>query len=166
MRNRLLVILTLAVCITDAFAEVDESKKVVLASEEWLPYTSETLLHGGVLLHIVTEAFKISGYEVDYEILPTKRSIQLSKDGKVDGFAVWGGYDWFGSWDHYGSDYIYSIPYVYYQKKGKPINWRNPEEMKGLEVGIRAGDEPSQYLRNLQKKGIINISSVPKTLTL
>jgi len=140
------------------------SKKVILASEEWLPYTSANLKHGGVLLHIVKEAFKISGYDVEYKILPTKRAIDLSRHGKVDGFAVWGGYDWFSSWDHYGSDYILSIPYVYYQKKGKPINWANPKEMKGLKIAIRLGDEPSQYLKDLEKKKIISIETPLKNI--
>ncbi len=102
-------------------------KKVVLASEEWIPYTSSKLLHGGVLLHIVKEAFKISGYDVSFKIMPTKRGVAMSRNGKVDGLAVWGGYSWFGSWNHYGSDYIHSIPYVYYQQKGKPIDWKNPD---------------------------------------
>ncbi len=144
--------------------EQKNPKKVVLASEEWVPYTSSTLLHGGVLLHIVKEAFKVSNYDVEFKILPTKRSVKMSRDGEVDGFAVWGGYAWIGDWAHYGSDYIYSIPYVYYQRKGKAIDWTNVEEMKGLKIGIRLGDDPNHHLRELEKKKIIEIQSAPKNL--
>ena len=62
---------------------------VQITTEEYAPFTSENLKRYGVFNHIVSEAFRLEGIEVEYQFFPAARSFSLAKDGKVDGTTPW-----------------------------------------------------------------------------
>ena len=53
-----------------ASAILNAQQTVVLSSGEWLPFQSQNLKHGGVVAHIVSEAFKTQDIQVELEYYP------------------------------------------------------------------------------------------------
>lgn len=66
------------------------SKKVVLATGEWPPYTSENLEGYGFNTEIMTKAFEVKGYEVEYQFEKWPRCVELTKAHNVFGTFPWG----------------------------------------------------------------------------
>lgn len=59
--------------------------KVKLAAIEMPPYIGKNLLNQGYVAEVAKEAFKRSGYKVEFEFLPLLRAINMTKMAKVDG---------------------------------------------------------------------------------
>ena len=55
---------------------------ILIASGEFAPYTSETLMNQGFANHVITEAFKQEGYVAEFDYLPWKRTYLMTKKGK------------------------------------------------------------------------------------
>lgn len=68
----------------------DEAKKLVIATGEWAPYTSENLENYGFNTEIITKAFEVKGYEVEYKFEKWSRCVELTKSGEVFGTFPWG----------------------------------------------------------------------------
>lgn len=67
----------------------DDINVVRNATEEYPPYTSEKLKHYGIDSHIVSEAFRIEGIDVEYQFFSGARSYAMAKEGSVDGTLPW-----------------------------------------------------------------------------
>jgi polar amino acid transport system substrate-binding protein len=65
-------------------------KKIKIATAEYLPYISEDLDGYGFNSEIVTEAFKVKGYEVEYVFENWSRTIESTRSGNVFGSFPWG----------------------------------------------------------------------------
>lgn len=60
--------------------------KIVLAADEWCPYTcGENDAKQGILVDVAREAFAKHGIEVVYKVVPWSRAIQNARIGKFDG---------------------------------------------------------------------------------
>ncbi|WP_211210664.1 substrate-binding periplasmic protein [Hahella ganghwensis] len=117
-----------------AIPVVDSNRTVHLTNGEWPPYTSEKLKHGGVFTHIVTEAFKHSGYTVTYEYHPWNRSYQIAQEGDADGSLTW------APTPERELDFIFSDPVTFNKKvifhlKSFSFDWKNIRDLEGLRIG-------------------------------
>ena len=65
------------------------AETVEITTGEYAPWTSESLKHGGFSTHIITEAFKLEGYEVNFTFYPWKRVYEAAKDGKRFHASSW-----------------------------------------------------------------------------
>ena len=64
-------------------------EKVRIASGEWLPYQSENLKYHGPASRVITEAFALSGIDVEFGYFPWARSYEYAKKGEWDGTFLW-----------------------------------------------------------------------------
>lgn len=114
------------------------SEVVRITSGEWPPFTSEQLPHGGILSHIVTQAFALEGITVEYGYLPWKRAYEYARNGKWDGSVGWA-----PSAKHLEDLYL-SRPVLFvdkalYYRKGDPFDWQTIEDLRRWRVGATAG---------------------------
>lgn len=65
------------------------AQTVRLAIGEWPPFTSSTDPNGKLAEQLVTEAFALVGYEVEYDYFPWKRSYAFALSGEYDGTFPW-----------------------------------------------------------------------------
>lgn len=70
--------------------EVKAEEKIVrFTTGEWPPYISKTIDGYGIIPHIISEAFKLEGYRVEYDFFPWTRSYQLAQTGIWHGSVTW-----------------------------------------------------------------------------
>ncbi|NQY93359.1 MAG: transporter substrate-binding domain-containing protein [Campylobacteraceae bacterium] len=67
----------------------DMPKVIHISTEEYAPYTSNTMKHNGIAAHIISEALKTQGITVIYDFYPAKRSYNLAGEGFRDGTLPW-----------------------------------------------------------------------------
>ncbi len=114
--------------------DADAGEKVRLANGEWPPFTSEKLNHYGVYSHIVTEAFALEGFEVEYQFFPWARSYHNVKEGTWDGSLTWAPtpdkkkYVFF-------SDPVFFHKKVIFHLKSFPFDWRTIADLKVFKIG-------------------------------
>ena len=148
--------------ISEAVEKKAENEIILIGTGEWQPYHSLKLKHFGVGTHIVEEAFKAAGMKVEFKFRPWKRLLSESDNNRIDGIAVWGGYEaWIDT--HYGSDPLYDGSFVFWMRKGTELDWRNTEELKGLRIGLLIGEEMPVQLQDADKKGYLRVSKVATT---
>ncbi len=74
---------------TSIISKLNAEQILRISTAEYPPYNSKSLKHGGLIPHIIKEAFVIAGYKVKFEFYPWKRAYQMSVDGTVDATAQW-----------------------------------------------------------------------------
>ncbi|MGM0501755.1 MAG: hypothetical protein ACQERJ_04445, partial [Bacillota bacterium] len=67
----------------------NKQQEINISTGKWLPWAGENIKDNGFVLKIVREAFKLEGYQVNYEFMPWKRAIELLELGKVNASAYW-----------------------------------------------------------------------------
>ncbi len=117
-----------------AVEAADTDRTVRLTNGEWPPYTSEKLKHGGVFTHLVTEAFKHSGYRTEYEYHPWNRSYQIAQQGQADGSLTW------APTPEREADFIFSDPVtlnkkVIFHLRSFEFDWKTIQDLEGLRIG-------------------------------
>ncbi len=143
---------------------VSAQDKVVISNGEWKPYLSPDLKHFGVASHIVTEAYKREGVNVEYKWYGEawKRAYKDTKDGKVNGSVIW------SLKPERQAEMFYSEPVIkgkkdvfFYLKKDK-FDWNTIEDLKGKRVGGTAGYTYGPLIDEAAKKGYITMDLVSK----
>lgn len=66
-----------------------DERTMRIAIGEWPPFVSEDLAHYGLAARIVTEAFAMSGIDVQYRFYPWKRAYRDTMQGYQDATAIW-----------------------------------------------------------------------------
>ncbi|MDG9669296.1 transporter substrate-binding domain-containing protein [Hahella sp. CR1] len=132
---------------------------VTLTNGEWTPYTSETLKHGGVFTHIVTEAFALSGYKAEYQYHPWKRSYQLAQEGKADGSMAW------APTPDRRRDFIFSDPVTHNKKvifhlKSFDFDWRGIDDLIGLRIGATDSYTYGEAFDDAARDGLLSVEYV------
>ncbi len=115
------------------------SEVIRITNGEWQPYLSEYSYENGLASHIVREAFKAEGIDVEWGFFPWKRSYELAKVGEDwDASAVW--------WptDEAKEDFLISVPVVetsnvFFHLKSFDFKWDKMEDIIGLKVGMTVG---------------------------
>jgi polar amino acid transport system substrate-binding protein len=116
-----------------------DSHLVRLAGGEWSPYFGEKLDHRGCDAWLITEAFALKGYRVEYGFFPWARSYSLASDGSWDGTP-----EWADTPDHrklfYLSDaYISNQKWMFMYRKDKPFDWKMLDDLQGKVIGLTSG---------------------------
>lgn len=108
--------------------------RILLTNGEWAPYLSERLPHFGAASHIVAEAYKAAGVDVQYGFFPWKRSYKLAREGHWHGTLVWV-YTAERAEDFLYSDVVIQDPEYLFHLKSRPLNWQTPVDLTGLTIG-------------------------------
>lgn len=156
-------ILLLLIFLVIATTNVKAEESIRIASGEWAPYQSESLKYKGFASRIVTEAFKLSGINVEYGYFPWKRSYILSQRGEWDGTFLW--FDTPERRKHfYISDPVVDVLYVFFHLKSFQFDWNSIDDLEGIIIGSTIGydyGEPFQKAEKLKKLRISrNLSDV------
>lgn len=118
---------------------VAAENEVRLANLDYPPYAGPSLKHGGFLTQITTEAFKRSGYTVDYQWLTWARGYDEAKKGNLDGTCV--------AWHSEEREkwFIYSEPLpaseiVFYKRKEAKITFNGDyAALQPYQIGVVRG---------------------------
>lgn len=113
---------------------------VRITTGEFSPWTSAELKYHGFTSRVISEAFKLEGYEVEFTFYPWKRAYESAISGERFHATSY----WYPSEermkDFYYSDPIQTDATVFFHLKGKPIpDWQTLDDFKGLRIGATAG---------------------------
>ncbi|MEN8200644.1 MAG: transporter substrate-binding domain-containing protein [Thermodesulfobacteriota bacterium] len=138
--NKLLWLLPLIFCfIGQSSATADTDRNIVrLTTGEWPPYTSSHMAASGIGSQVVSEAFRLAGYEVEYGFFPWKRSYRLAVNGKWDGSIIWQRTPERARKLLF-SDPVVMVKNVFFHHKDDPFDWNNLADLKGRRVGTTRG---------------------------
>jgi len=156
-RNRILRLIFFLI-ILFVWSDAHANKRIVrLTSGEWPPYTSKDLKDYGIFSKIVTQAFIVSGYEVEYGFFPWMRSHELAKGGSWDGSVAWQATKEREK-DFYISDPVISSQKVFFHRKNLSFTWNELKDLQGMRVGTTRGYSYSPTFRSMaQRNGLVLI---------
>lgn len=111
-----------------------------ISTGEFAPWSSEALKHKGFTNHVISEAFKLEGYEVEFVFYPWKRVYESAKSGEKFQATSY----WYPSEDR-AKDFHYSDPLqedaiVFFHLKSNALSdWESLDDLKGERIGATAG---------------------------
>ena len=111
------------------------AETVKITTGEWKPLISEEFKHGGVVLHIVREAFKRKGITVEIKFFPWTRAEKYVEIGSWDAMAVTSSRHSTAGKTYLYSDTVYLGEDVVFYRKNKPIFGANLADLEGLTFG-------------------------------
>jgi len=164
MKSIIIALLIILIFSTSSFADL---KKVAIVTQEWSPFITKNENNIGILLKVISESFKLEGYDVVYQFVPWKRQIVMLKHGKADAAAVWSYKPERKEYFLY-SNPVYKTNYVFFHLKDFNFNWETvsdlvekaknnlPDAMIGGILGYTYGDS----LDNAEKNKFIAIDRV------
>jgi polar amino acid transport system substrate-binding protein len=111
------------------------AETIRITSGEWQPFLSKNTYQYGLDSHIVTEAFKLEGIDVEWGFFPWQRAYENAKDSRNwDASCCW--------WPDKKTknEFLISGPitatsFVFYHLKSYEFNWDSLEDLKGLKIG-------------------------------
>jgi polar amino acid transport system substrate-binding protein len=141
-----------------------DTKRVVLTTLNWPPYTGYSIKDGGVMSAIVEEAFEKMEYNLKIEYHPWKRALALSKNNKnYDGvFPAYYSDD--RAKDYYISDPIGSSTVGFAQRKNSPILYRDLRDLKKYSIGVVSGYVNEKEFDKLVSKKLLKVKPVSSDL--
>jgi len=130
---------------------------VTVGSGEWIPLTGEEIRHGGFCGHVVSEAFKLAGYEVQFNYAPWKRVLSRLKQGDDDASLCW------IKNAERENLFLYSDPImvqkkVFFHRKDFNFDWKTVDDLGQYNIGSVRGWSLGEEFDKAQKEGRINVS--------
>lgn len=125
---------------------------LVLTSGDYRPFISDQLAHQGVLAHIVKEAGKRQGMEIEIKFVLWQQAKIEAQIGKAHGTVGW------GYTPERERDFIYSAPIytesvVFFHLKNRYFDWQSLESLNGLNVGISEDYIEDNMLETFNQEG-------------
>tara|TARA_R110001599_G_C12225326_1_gene657637 strand:+ start:346 stop:1137 length:792 start_codon:yes stop_codon:yes gene_type:complete len=139
-----------------------QTESVRITTGEWEPFISEKYKHGGVILHIVEEAFTRKGLNVEFAFLPWARAVAYVDNGSWDAMAVTGSRNTDKGINHLYSEPIYVGWDVIFHRKSNSIEWKDFKDLYGLTFGAALSYKYSDEYRNALKHKLIAQVVAPK----
>lgn len=120
------------------------------SSDNWAPYSSNEDPNNGILVQIVTAAFRASGREIDVEFVPWARAVREAQIGLRTGVIG----DWYSK--EREMDFIYSDPImhndiVFFAFSDRGISYRKLKDLRAYKVGVVIGNS---FIETLTKEGL------------
>ncbi|PCJ60847.1 MAG: hypothetical protein COA79_07245 [Planctomycetota bacterium] len=139
-----------------------QSQGVVhIATEEYPPSTSFTLMNNGIACHIVKEDFKLQGLEVQYHFYPGARSFEQAKSGFVDASLPWVKTKEREKYFHYGAPVMVSDAEHFFYIKGTDFNWdaEKPDfsKIKNKKIGAIISYDYGKEFQAAEKQKMIDV---------
>jgi len=128
------LILLLLLNLTSLYAK----EVIKVASGEWIPLTGKNIKHQGFCSHVVSEAFKLVGYQTKYSYSPWKRALTRARNTDVDVSLCW------TKTSEREKDFIYSNAImtqkkVFFHRKDLDFKWSTIDDLKKYKIGVTAG---------------------------
>ena len=112
------------------------TETIHITTGEFPPWSSEKLKHGGFTSHVISEAFKLEGYAVEFTFFPWSRVYESAKDGnEFQATSYWYPSEERAQEFHY-SDALQIDKMVFFYLKDKPLpDWETLDDLKGKRIG-------------------------------
>ena len=147
-------ILAISIFFTVLALSVFAGEKIILATGEWRPYTSQGMENYGLFTEIVTAVFRELGMEAEYRFYPWKRCEAELVSGKVAAIFPYYKTDERMKIYHYTDSVAVSKNGFFYLKKrlqGKDIVYGKLEDLKPYKIGGNIG---YWYIPDFEKAGL------------
>ena len=133
------------------------AETVKITTGEWKPLISEESKHGGVILHIVREAFARKGIDVEIEFFPWARAEKYVDNGSWDAMAITSSRHSKGL-THLYSDAVYIGEDVLFHLVESPLPGSSFADLKGLVFGaVLSYDYTPEYREALEDGQITQV---------
>lgn len=133
-----------------------------ITTGEWEPFISEKFTHGGVILHIVREAFERKNLDVKITFFSWARAVKLVDNGEWDAMAVTGSRHSKQGIHHIYSDPVYVGRDVIFSLQSRPLKWQKFEDIRNQRFGAVLSYDYSDAYRQSVKDGRIEEVVSPK----
>ena len=111
------------------------AETIRITSGEWEPFLSKHIYKYGLDSHIVTEAFKLEGINVEWGFFPWQRSYANAKNSNSwDASCCWWPDDDTKN-EFLVSDTITETSFVFYHLKSYPFHWDSLKDLKDIKIG-------------------------------
>ncbi len=124
---------------------------VTLAVGEWVPYTSCSNSDCKIAEHIVKEAFKLEGIDVEIVYYPWKRCYEMTKSGECDGTFPWYSNDERETLFYVNRENLLTSKEVFFHRKDLDFEWESLDDLKNYNIGGTLGYSHVDFL---EKNGI------------
>ena len=114
------------------------AETITIGNDNWKPYQGENFKHGGILPHIVTQAFAVEAIDVDHQWVPWKRVITYVKSGRWDAIVGVGMSQKKDTFLFYSDSIMTYEPYLFHLKS-KPLEFKSMSDLSGKIVGAKRG---------------------------
>ena len=139
-------------------------KKLSIITSEFSPFISEKSAEGGFITHMITLAFKESGYKVKFTYVPWARNYEEAKDGEYDASSYWYLSDERKKLFYY-SDAVTDEKLVFFYKKGDNIkNWSKLTDLSQYKIGVTTGYTYTKEFWDLGNNNQLNLDSAASDL--
>ncbi len=133
VRRCLIIISTLL------FAQCIQGQSIRITNGDWDPYLSSKAFEYGLASHIISEAFKLEGIDIQWGFFPWKRAFENAKAGqKWDAAAAWWPSDSYND-DFFTSDAIMGTSLVFFHLKEYKFHWDSVDDLPGINIGLTRG---------------------------
>ena len=152
MYKRLLTLVTLLL-----FTSLLQAQTTIrITNGDWDPYMSSHAYQYGLTSHMVTQAFKLEGIDIEWGFFPWKRAFESAKEGRDwDAAAAWWPSDAYQD-DFYTSDAIMDTALVFFHLKEYEFHWNGVDDLKGISIGFTRGYSYGEALMDAKIGNRIN----------
>ena len=113
--------------------------RLLIATSDYLPFSSTSLPHNGFVNHVVSEAYRRMNIEVAYESVSWARGYKDTREGKYDATSFWYA-------DKKHDAHFITGPAItnerlvfFKHKKTKVKAWQDYDDLKGYRIGLTRG---------------------------
>jgi polar amino acid transport system substrate-binding protein len=111
------------------------AETIRITSGEWEPYLSKDIYKYGLDSHIVTEAFRLEGIDVEWGFFPWQRAYENARDmNNWDASCCWWPDNETKS-EFLVSDTITKTSFVFYHLKSYKFDWDSLQDLEGITIG-------------------------------
>lgn len=156
-------------CLGIAFSGFSQDRTVRISTGEYAPWTSEFLLHGGFVNHVITEAFQLEGYTVIFQYFPWKRAYKEAKDGRYQATSFWADTEKEYSKYFYRSDPVSQAKVVFFHLRSNPMRpWNKITDLHVYTIGTMLGETATKILKQagLPVQDVVNAEQNIKKLLM
>lgn len=145
-------------CLMAAVQTASGGEVIRITTGDFPPWTSEKLKHGGFTNHVISEAFALEGYTVEFTFYPWKRAYDAAKEGEKFQATSY----WYPSErrreDFYYSDPLQEDAIVFFHLKSNPLpHWETLEDLRGRHIGATEGFTYTDEFWAASAAGVLNI---------
>lgn len=131
----------IGICLLTAATQIATAGPTIhITAGEFAPWSSKALKHNGFTNHVISEAFKLEGHEVEFVFYPWKRAYESAKSGEEFQATSY----WYPSEERskyfYYSEPLQEDAVVFFHLKSTPLGeWNTLDDLKGKRIGATAG---------------------------
>ncbi|MCZ6668782.1 MAG: transporter substrate-binding domain-containing protein [Gammaproteobacteria bacterium] len=116
------------------------AETIRITTGEFAPWTSATLKHMGFTNHVISEAFKLEGYDAEFKFYPWVRAYETARVGdKFQATSYWYPSDDRATEFFYSDPIQIDAPVFFHLKDNPPPDWETLDDLKGKRIGATTG---------------------------